>query len=196
MEGRLNRDFALFKELYEAHFTSMVSYAFRYTNDWHSAEDIAQNVFIALWRRKAEVDFEKPIKPYLLKATYNLSLNFIHTAQNKTAITPGNTDSIDEMLNREILAYNPHDDLLFEEMKREIDACIDTLPPHCRKVFLLSRNEQMKNREIAAMLHISEKTVEKHITKAIADIRQHLTKMGYMDIYILLIIRQLFGGGN
>lgn len=44
-----NNEITLFKELFDEYFQSMVTYAYRYVNDWQTAEDIAQNVFMALW---------------------------------------------------------------------------------------------------------------------------------------------------
>ena len=56
---------------------------------------------------------------------------------------------------------------VFEEIERIIQQTLDELPPQCRKVFLLSRFEEKKNREIAEELNISVKVVEKHITKGL-----------------------------
>ena len=61
------------------------------------------------------------------------------------------------------------------------------LSPQCKKVFLLSRKNNLKNKEIAELLNISEKTVEKHITKALTEIRTHLIDMGLMSTFISII---------
>jgi RNA polymerase sigma-70 factor (ECF subfamily) len=54
----------------------------------------------------------------------------------------------------------------------------------------LSREENLKNKEIALRLNISEKAVEKHITKALSDIRTHLTEIGLMSGLICFLLNQ------
>ena len=181
-----NNEITLFKELFDEYFQSMVTYAYRYVNDWQTAEDIAQNVFMALWIKKESIDFEKPIKPYLYKAIYNKSINHLNSVliQRRTDVP----ETTDILLNREILDYNQYDTLLLKEIKGEIDSFVDTLPPQCRKVFLLSREEHLRNKEIAEKLHISEKAVEKHISKALNEIRNHLIKLDMIPFYILLLL--------
>ena len=56
---------------------------------------------------------------------------------------------------------------LYQELEREIQRITDSLPQRCREVFILSRFQGMKNREIAERLHISLQAVEKHIQKAL-----------------------------
>ncbi|WP_289489660.1 sigma factor-like helix-turn-helix DNA-binding protein, partial [Parabacteroides goldsteinii] len=64
------------------------------------------------------------------------------------------------------------------------------LPEQRKRVFLLSREENLKNKEIALRLNISEKAVEKHITKALSDIRTHLTEIGLMSGLICFLLNQ------
>ena len=53
----------LFQELFERYFRSLVTYAYRYVNDWNVSEDIVQDVFMALWVNRNEIDCEDPVKP-------------------------------------------------------------------------------------------------------------------------------------
>lgn len=176
----------LFQELFERYFRSLVTYAYRYVNDWNVSEDIVQDVFMALWVNRNEIDFEEPVKPYLYRATYNRSINHLNSVLVQRRVD--HTDNLDELIDYEILSYNQHDNLLLKEIEEEISSFVKTLPEQRKKVFLLSREENMKNKEIAFLLNISEKTVEKHITKALSDIRTHLTQTGLMSglIYFLL----------
>ena len=81
--------------------------------------------------------------------------------------------------------------LVYDDLKRQLDAIIASLPPRTREVFAMSRNEGMKNKEIAAALGISEKVVEKHITKALAAMRAGLkgkTDLDYMLAVTILLL--------
>lgn len=178
----------LFQELFERYFRSLVTYAYRYVNDWNVSEDIVQDVFMALWVNRNEIDFEEPVKPYLYRATYNRSINHLNSVLVQRRVD--HTDNLDELIDYKILSYNQHDNLLLKEIEEEISSFVKTLPEQRKKVFLLSREENMKNKEIAFLLNISEKTVEKHITKALSDIRTHLTQTGLMSGLIYFLLNQ------
>lgn len=177
----------LFHSLFQQFFQPLVVYAYRHVNDWEVSEDIVQDVFMSLWIRKSEIDFDAPMRPYLYRATYNKSVNYLNTALSQYQVSL--PESLDDLLNREILSYNQHDMLLLKEISREIDVAIEALPPQCRNIFRLSRDKNMKNKEIASLLHISEKAVEKHITKALSHIRQHLKKMDLLALLLYLAFR-------
>lgn len=167
-------EFVLFQKLFEDYFRSLVTYSYRYVNDWSVGEDIVQDVFMALWINRDKIDFEEPIKPYLYRATYNRSINYLNSVSVQRRVD--HADMLDELIDREILSYNQHDNLLLKEIEEEITSFVGTLPEQRKRVFLLSREENLKNKEIAFRLNISEKAVEKHITKALSDIRTHLDR--------------------
>ena len=65
-------------------------------------------------------------------------------------------------------AVSPSDSkTLYDELVQNLNEKINSLPPRCREVFIMSRQEGKTNREISGQLGISEKAVEKHITKAL-----------------------------
>ena len=179
------KDIALFRELFDSYFRILTTYAYRFVNDWQTAEDITQDVFMSLWEKKESIDFDDPIKPYLYRAVYNRSINYLNSALMQKRIEGAET--IDELINREILSYNQHDTLLLKEITDEINQFVDTLPPQCRTVYKLSRERNLRNKEIAARLGVSEKTVEKHLSKALSEIRNHLVRLDILSILICLI---------
>ena len=181
-------EFVLFQKLFEDYFRSLVTYSYRYVNDWSVGEDIVQDVFMALWINRDKIDFEEPIKPYLYRATYNRSINYLNSVSVQRRVD--HADMLDELIDREILSYNQHDNLLLKEIEEEIPSFVGTLPEQRKRVFLLSREENLKNKEIALRLNISEKAVEKHITKALSDIRTHLTETGLMSGLICFLLNQ------
>ncbi|NDV57159.1 RNA polymerase sigma-70 factor [Bacteroides sp. 519] len=170
-----------FENLFLEYFEPLVTYAYRYLNDWQIAEDIVQDTFLSLWTNKEQVDFSISVKPYLYRAVYNKSINHIQQAYNQRRVSSEDTDSL---INRIIMEFNQYDTLLAKEVDMKIDRFVETLPPQCKNVFILSRKKHLKNKEIAETLGISEKAVEKHISKALLEIRQHLRKL---DLLILLM---------
>lgn len=178
-------ELSLFGELFDSYARTLTIYAYRIVNDWQTAEDLVQDMFVALWEKRAEIDFNDPIKPYLYRAVYNRSLNYLNSALIHNRIEEPGT--IDELINREILLHNQHDTLLQKEIAREIDRFIETLPTQCKTVYKLSREKNLRNKEIAAQLNISEKAVEKHISKALAEIRNHLIRIDILTLLYYLI---------
>lgn len=187
LKGSRSRDgdMSLFGQLFNTYFQMLTTYAFRFVNNWQTAEDITQDVFMALWAKKDEIDFDEPIKPYLYRSIYNRSINYLNSALMQRRIE--GADTIDELINREILSYNQHDTLLLKEITNEIDSFVETLPPQCRKVYKMSREENLRNKEIAARLEISEKAVEKHISKALSEIRNHLVRLDILSMLACLV---------
>lgn len=178
-------DLSLFRDLFDAYFKTLTTYAYRFVSDWQTAEDITQDVFMSLWEKKESIDFDDPIKPYLYRAVYNRSINYLNSALMQKRIE--GTDTIDELISQEILSYNQHDTLLLKEITDEINRFVETLPPQCRKVYKLSREKNLRNKEIAAQLEISEKAVEKHISKALGEIRNHLVRLDILSMLACLI---------
>ncbi len=180
----LKQDFIFFEDLFHIYYCSLLAFANKYTNDRQASEDIVQDVFMALWMKRDTINFNDPIKPYLYKATYNKSITYLNSLQENVNIDEQN---IKLQLQQKIISFDLQDSLLLKEVSEEIISCVDTLPEQCRKVFLLSRGQGLKNKEIALQLNISEKTVEGHISKALAEIRSHLRKLDLMPLagYIL-----------
>lgn len=84
-------------------------------------------------------------------------------------------------------SFTVDEQLSTNEIKDEITRCVNALPDKCKKVFIMSRYHDLKNREIAEKLNITVKAVEKHISKALKDIRTHLLQAGYMSIGTLIL---------
>ncbi len=131
------------------------------------AEEIAQEVMLELWRRRESLKLEQGFGAYLIRSTRNRALNYIRhqriVARELAAATiearesPG-TDA----------------ETLGVELERVVREAIDALPERSREVFLLSREQGLRYLEIAAVLEISVKTVEKRMGQALAELRERL----------------------
>lgn len=176
---------ALFKRFYKP----LRAYAFRFVNDMNAAEDIVQEVFFELWARRDNIHFDEAVKSYLFKSVYNRSINMLNS-QNQNSLYA--LDQTDESL---IVAHylsahiqNQEQSLILKELEKEITLYIESLPPQCRKIFVLSRTYELKNREIAEQLNISIKAVEKQIGKALFGLKLHLKEK---DLFVLLLLLQI-----
>ena len=178
-------EMVFFEKLFQEYYASLLSYANSFLNNKEVSEDITQDVFMSLWIKKNEINFDDPIKPYLYKSTYNKVINYLNSFEVKNKIN--DIDTVDNLINKEIIIFNQLDSLFLEEIHREIESITEELSPQCKKVFILSRKMNLKNKEIAEFLSISEKAVEKNITKALNEIRDHLLKMDLISLFLCIV---------
>lgn len=135
--------------------------------DMEKAKDFAQEAFGVLWKNCTKVS-ESKAKSYLYTVAGRLFLDDIDKQKvrlkfrNRMDKSAGQMDHNPEYLYRE------------EEFKERLEAAISDLSEHQRTVFLLSRIDKLKNKEIAETLNISIKTVEKHISNSLKHLKQKL----------------------
>ena len=174
------------EQLFRQYYKVLRVYAFRFVNDWDVAEDIVQDVFVALWNKRTDIEFDGAVKAYLFKAVYNKSLNFL-TSKKYTEEESMEcfSDQIDAL---QIQEDNQENSLFMRELRGEIEAFVETLPVQVKKVFILSRSYGLKVKEIAVQLDLSPKTVEKYLTRALLELRTHLKNKGLMSLLFLLCL--------
>lgn len=177
-----------FREIFLKYYTPLCIYASHYIKDSNIVEDIVQDVFTSVWERKESIDFSLSIKPLLYKYTHNKALDYLKSNSLKIEKLEEYTGftALDSYI-RNLVINQAEEDLNLKELNTEIQTCISRLPDQCKKVYNLSRTDNMKNREIADKLGINIKTVEKHISKALYEIREHLDKKGLLPLLAFAI---------
>lgn len=155
----------VFEKLFHKHAKDLRKFLFFKTKDIDLAEDILQDAFIKLWDNCATVNYEKS-KSFLFTVANNLFLNIkkhekVVSQHQKNAIKSSNQES-------------PEFVMLEKEFLEKIEKAISDLPEKQKEVFLLSRIEKMKYREIAEMLGISVKAVEKRMHLALLEMKEKI----------------------
>ncbi|WP_044103120.1 RNA polymerase sigma-70 factor [Neolewinella persica] len=160
---------ATLDELFRRYYVDLCRTALRFVNDEQEAEDIVQNLFIALWEKRAgQQEALGAVGPYLRRAVRNRSLNYLRDRKR----IPVDDGDIPETLAAKDLA---DDELNQDELRDRIHSAIDSLPERCRLVFVMSKLEDMTHKEIAEALEISPKTVENQMTRAYRFLREWLS---------------------
>ena len=156
-----------FDAIFRANYALLVRVAEAMLRDRASAEEIAQDVMLELWRRRESLDVTESVRGYLLQATRNRALNAIRHRAIERRSEPQLADGVSRL---------PATDSAVREREIEvaIHAAIAELPDRCRQVFELSRIEGLKYAEIATRLGISVKTVEVQMGKALRILRERL----------------------
>jgi len=144
----------VFENTFNTHAKDLKRFLFFKTQDMDLAEDILQDTFIKLWENCENVTFSK-LKSYLYTVANNIFLNNI---KHQKVVQKHKTNSL-----RIVENETPEFLLVEKEFLHKIERVIESLPQKEREVFLLNRIEKKKYKEIAEMLNISIKTVEKRM---------------------------------
>lgn len=170
-----------FDRLFIKYYKPLLAYTFKLTGNKQSAEDVVQNVFMSVWIKKEEIDFVY-IQAYLYKAAYRKAIDVIAANRNRQDIA--GLDIIENYLAQQDPGNDPSDDLSVKEIIQEISHFVESLPSQSKRVFKLSRESNLSNKEIAESLQISEKAVEKHVTKVLSGLKAHLHSR---DMFLLIL---------
>jgi len=159
-----------FENLFYEYSPRMVNYARHFLQDDYAAEELVQETFIKLWE-KYQGKSSSSWSPLLFTILRNGCLDRLRSlsARKGLALSESITDLCEERLYRmDMSAYSASDSkTLYNELIQNLNEKINSLPARCREVFVMSRHDGKTNREISNALGISEKAVEKHITKAL-----------------------------
>lgn len=167
-------DFELeFDRIFKQNYHKVVFYAYNYIQDMEKAKNIAQDTFYQLWKHKEDINYIESPLPWLLIIAKRLSLNILRKEQHKgiyTASQKKNYELIE--LNTEALTDISSTLLYTHEVQKLFTKGLEMMPPTVKETFLLSRSHDLKYREIAEKLNISQKTVEKRISVALSILRR------------------------
>ena len=160
-------DEKFFNEIFDQYYLSLFYYALNFVRHQDIAEDVVQETFLKIWEKKERIKTGETIKSYLYVAVKNKCLDYLKhhgiSSNYKNAASPEHSYS------------DNTDHLVIEaEIKAKLQDAIDALPEQCRMVFILSRYQNLKQKEIAKKMGISLKTVENHMGKALQIIREKM----------------------
>lgn len=159
------------EQLFNSHYDEWSEAVFRFLyykiGDREMCEDLVHDVFVKYWSRIG-IDDVQNIKNYLFTIARNLMINEMR--HQKVILKFQQFLTIDS-------CKSPHFDLEVSEFKEKLEHAIAILPEGQREVFLMNRLEGLKYREIAELLQISQKAVEKRMTKALQELRKIYSKI-------------------
>ena len=155
--------------MYEEYFTALKYFAMRYVKDEEVACDLLQDVFVKFWEARHLLDNNKKVEGFLFVITRNIIFNKARSRMREDMFKMTILRSIE---NEE--PYNQEDQMVAEDLKEYIDRLIAVLPKRQREIFLMSREENMTYREIAARCGIGEKAVERHIHLTLKFLKKNL----------------------
>lgn len=155
-----------FEQLFKSQYKVLCNTSNNIIKNERAAEDIVQDVFMKLWQKKDQLTIHSNLPGYLYKATINASIDYLKNNQNVIPLKQVNYyQATDDAAERNVMQ---------KELQKSIDKALRNLPPKCRAIFVLSRFESMKYKEIAQHLNISVKTVENQMGIALEKLKTEL----------------------
>ncbi len=158
-------DQSAMKTIFQTYFSHIYHTTYRFVKNRQVGEDLAQEVFMKLWRKRAQIEIRQTIKGYLTTMAYHEAMGYLR--KQKPIINV-------QELGSERVGEDGWEMVKGRELKKKIELVIEQLPPRCRGIFILSRFEGKTYREIAEIMDISTKTVENQMSKALQVLREAL----------------------
>lgn len=171
-----------FSELFRRYFNKLYLYALSFTKDSLVAEELVMDVMLNLWLKKGNITIEDSLNPYLFRAMKNTLINYWRKKIIQT--TSLNTSEEIEVADSRLADHT----ILTSELDNLYRQHLEALSPQRKKVFELSRHENLTYPEIADRLNLSVKTVEHHMSASLIYLRKKLKPLSDTAIIIIILI--------
>lgn len=158
-----------YEELYNRFFDGLHRFTFSFVKSNEVAEEVVSDVFIKIWQIRNRLSEVENLKVYLYTIARNFSLNYI---QRTYKHPPVSLDELDVMPVVEM--GNPEEMLISAETLRSLRQVIQELPPQCRLIFQLVKEEGLRYKEVADILQVSPLTVRNQLAIAVRRLGQAL----------------------
>ena len=170
--------------LFSIYFPRLNDFARNVIRDDVLSQDIVQEIFVKVWEKRAEIESIN-LEAFLFRLVRNRCIDYIkHLKVVNNRMQEIQLSSKYEELYRIDFVGNEPYVLIEQELKLKIENTIQHLPERCREVFILSRMKGLKNKEIAEMLNINIKNVERHLSRAMQSFRENFSN----EIPIALVV--------
>jgi RNA polymerase sigma-70 factor (family 1) len=154
-----------YARLYISYMPYLLKFASSIIKNRELAEEIVSDVFIKIWQNRTEIGKIENFKLYLYVSTKNTALNYLSRHFRKEII------SLEEIsLNTVMSPYNPEQLLITADAVKKINHEVNRLPPRCKLIFKLVKEDRLKYNEISRLLNISVKTIDSQMAIALKKI--------------------------
>ncbi|MBL7707735.1 MAG: RNA polymerase sigma-70 factor [Chitinophagaceae bacterium] len=157
-----NNDQAAYKELFLLLHSRLKQFAYSILKSGEEAEELVSDLFIRIWEKRDQLaTIESPLL-YFYTTAKNLAFNRIAKLKRQQNLAPE-----EWLVQLNSIYFDPEQLMMTEEMMRQIRQAVNDLPPRCRIIFKLVKEDGLKYREVAELLQLSVKTVEAQMAIAL-----------------------------
>lgn len=155
-------DQSAYKELFILLHGRLKQFAYSILKSNEEAEELVSDIFIRVWEKRDQLPaIESPLL-YFYAAAKNLALTRLGKQKKQQSIS-----GEDWLVQMNSIYFDPEKLLITEEMMRQVKKAINDLPPRCRLIFKLVKEDGLKYREVAELLQLSVKTIEAQMAIAL-----------------------------
>jgi RNA polymerase sigma-70 factor (ECF subfamily) len=169
-------DMEAFEQIVETHKTRVIGTVVKMLGDDRDAEDIAQHVFIRVWKSAARYEPSAKFTTWLFTITRNLVFNEVRRRKRHPATALEHEEEAHHFQARDVSSKSPDEAMLDAEMQEAIQRAIEELPETQRMAVILRRYEEMPYEEIGAVLKLSVPAVKSVLFRARQELRERLRK--------------------
>jgi len=153
---------------YDLYWEKVFAVCYNNIKEMEPAKGMVQDIFKSLWERREELEIQN-LEHYLVRSAKFKTFEYIRNKVSRQK------HSEFQMMDCNSESNCTEEQVLFNDLKDKVNDLVDTLPCQCKRVYKMSREQGLSNKEIAAMLVISERAVEYHITKAMGKLKVALS---------------------
>jgi len=164
-----NDDQAAYKELFMLLYYRLKKFAYSILKSNEEAEELIQDVFLLIWEKRNQLTTIELPRLYFYTTTRNLALTRINQRKKHIRTAPE-----DWLVNLNSIYFEPEKLFISEETLRKISGAINGLPPRCRLIFKLVKEDGLHYREVAELLDLSIKTIEAQMAIAFRRIGKYM----------------------
>lgn len=168
-------DEAAFKSLYYRYYQTMFNFLWRRTHDFEGSKDLAQELFIRLWKNRENLDPKQSLRSYLYRIANNLAIDSLRKKAREQSTFVHDQDIV--------ATTDPDENIDFEA---NVKAVIRGLPAPLLAVYTLSRDEGLTYTQIAESLEVSVKTIEHRMSQALKILREKLKPLLTIIAYFFI----------
>ncbi|WP_090626223.1 RNA polymerase sigma factor [Parapedobacter indicus] len=173
-------DHEAFGKLFSSYSPIITGHLLRLLKVPELVEELVQDTFLSLWEHRERIDPDKPLKAYIFQIAINNARDLFRRAMHDKRIRALFYQTVSE-------GYEHIEtELIRKENSDLLSRLLDRLPERQRNVYILCKVEGLSYREVSGRLGISENTVNSHIKRANALLKEYLA--GSAEVMILLIL--------
>ena len=160
----------LFNELFREHEHKLYAFAVKVLRSDAQAKDIVQDVFLKLWTIREQLHEIENMDAFLYRLAENRVYDYLRAAASREKTRQELWQRVQQANNTGAIPLEA------KEYQQLVQQAIEQLPPQRKTVYLLSKEDGLKQQQIAAELQLSPHTVRNHLAEAFRSIRNYVKR--------------------
>ena len=172
INGLLSKDEGAFEILFRSYYGALLFIATDILRDRQLAEEAVQDVFIKLWKTGSTLSINSSLNSYLTTMVRNRCIDYLRAGERRIKTVSIENPDVQLKLHELGIEDTFEEELFPDSSEIALKRALEELPPQCRQIFVLSRFDELSNKEISEKLQISVSTVKTQIARALKKLKE------------------------